>query len=182
MAQTAPATVLLASDEAAVYLQATTMAVWAPRGQTPVIRVHPGREKVNFYGALNLRTGQQHVTRTVQMTAATTAQHLQALLDAYPDQPLLLLWDRAPWHRGQSIRDLLTANPRLELIELPVAAPDLNPQEHVWKATRRAISHHHPHTRLSALADAFEDHLTTTTFTSSLPARYGFDQLSPMFK
>jgi hypothetical protein len=40
-----------------MYLQATTTAVWAPKGQTPVVRVHPGREKVNFYGTLNLHTG-----------------------------------------------------------------------------------------------------------------------------
>ena len=44
----------LAEDEASLYLQATTTAVWAPRGQTPVIRVHPGRGKVNFYGTLIL--------------------------------------------------------------------------------------------------------------------------------
>jgi transposase len=178
----APETVILASDEAAVYLQATTMAVWAARGQTPLIRVHPGREKVNFYGTLNLHTGQAHITRTPRMNAATTAQHLQALLDAYPEQPLLLLWDRAPCHRGQPIRDLLAANPRLELLELPVAAPDLNPQEQVWKATRRAVSHHHAHARLPALADAFEHHLTATTFTTSFLARYDFHHLCARFK
>jgi putative transposase len=182
VAQAAPQTVMLASDEAALYLQATTMAVWAARGQTPHIRVHAGREKVNFYGTLNLRSGQQHVTRTLRMNAAMTAQHLQALLDAYPEQPLLLLWDRAPWHRGQPIRDLLAANPRLELLALPVAAPDLNPQEQVWKATRRAVSHHHPHTCLSALAAAFEHHLTTTAFASSFLTRYAFDRLCPIFK
>jgi hypothetical protein len=42
-----------------MYLQATTTAVWAPQGQTPVVRLHPGREKVNFYGTLNLHTGQE---------------------------------------------------------------------------------------------------------------------------
>ena len=35
IAQTAPQTVILAEDEAALYLQATTMAAWAPPGQTP---------------------------------------------------------------------------------------------------------------------------------------------------
>lgn len=84
--------------------------------------------KVNFYGTLNLWTGQQHITRTLSLNSPTTAQHLQTLLDAYPEQPLLLLWDRAPWHHGQPLRDLLAANPRLDLLVLPVAAPDLNPQ------------------------------------------------------
>ena len=52
---------IMPEDEASVYLQATTQAVWAPRGQTPVVRVHPGREKISFYGALNLQTGQDIV-------------------------------------------------------------------------------------------------------------------------
>ena len=43
-------TVILAEDEASLYLQATTAAVWAPRGNTPVVHAHPGRDKVNFYG------------------------------------------------------------------------------------------------------------------------------------
>lgn len=50
---------ILVEDEASLYLQATTMATWAPRGQTPVVRSHPGREKVNFYGTLNPRTGDE---------------------------------------------------------------------------------------------------------------------------
>jgi hypothetical protein len=34
-----PDTVILAEDEASLYLQATTQQVWAPRGLTPVVRV-----------------------------------------------------------------------------------------------------------------------------------------------
>ena len=54
IAQEAPQTVIMPEDETSLYLQATTQAVWAPRGQTPVVRVHPNREKVSFYGTLNL--------------------------------------------------------------------------------------------------------------------------------
>jgi hypothetical protein len=39
IAQTAPETLILAEDEASLYLQATTTAVWAARGQTPMVRV-----------------------------------------------------------------------------------------------------------------------------------------------
>jgi len=55
--QTAPDTVFLAEDEAGLYLQATTVPVWAPVGQTPVVRVDPGRAQTHFYGSLNLLTG-----------------------------------------------------------------------------------------------------------------------------
>jgi hypothetical protein len=48
IAPDAPETVILAEGEAILYLQPATMAVWAPQGQTPVVRAHPGHEKVNF--------------------------------------------------------------------------------------------------------------------------------------
>lgn len=173
---------ILAEDEAALYLQATTTAVWAPRGQTPVIRTHPGREKANFYGTLNLCTGEEIVTLTETMNAEATAQHLGQMLEALPDVPLLLLWDRAPWHSGPPIRNLLEANPRLEVMPFPVAAPELNPQEQVWKATRRAVSHNHALSRLPDLVEQFQRHLTSHTFDTSFLDRYGFNAICPMFK
>jgi len=170
----------LTEDEAGLYLQATTMAVWAPRGQTPVVRAHPGRDKVNFYGTLNLHTGRVIATRSTEMNAEATARHLEQILATVPDVPIVLLWDRAPWHSGQAIRHVLQANPRLQLIRFPVAAPDLNPQEHVWKATRRAVSHNHTMKRLPELADQFERHLTANTFESPFLDRYGLKTLYMM--
>lgn len=165
-----------------MYLQATTTAVWAPLGQTPVVRVHPGPEKVNFYGALNLHTGQELVMRSEVMNAGTTARYLEQILQAVPEVPILLLWDRGPWHFGPPIREVLEANLRLELMHFPVAAPDLNPQEQVWKAGRRAVSHNHTVRRLPELADQFEHHLRSTTFESSFLDHYGVNAISPMFK
>lgn len=144
------------------------------------MRAHPGREKVNFYGTLNLHTGQVMAMRSTEMNAEATARHLEQVLQAVPDVPLVLLWDRAPWHSGQAIRDVLAANPRLQLIHFPVAAPDLNPQEHVWKATRQVVSHNHTLRRLPDLADRFEQHLMTNTFSSSFLDRHGLNTICMM--
>jgi transposase len=173
--------VFLAEDEAGLYLQATTAAVWAPVGQTPIVRVDPGRAQTHFYGALNLVTGQELALRSDVMNAQVSARYLELLLAAYPDRPMVLLWDRAPWHRGQPIQQVLTDNPRLEIIYFPAGSPELNPQEHVWKATRGTVSHNHLEPRLPKLADQFEQHLTTTTFTSSFLDRYGYTAIRPMF-
>ena len=179
--QDAPTTVILTEDEASVYLQTTTQSVWAPTGQTPVVRADPGRTKTNFYGTLDLLTGQELAMRADKMNAESSAAHLTQILQAYPDRPILLFWDRAPWHRGLLIRRILAANPRLEVMSFPVAAPKLNPQEHVWKETRRAVGHNHLQARLPELANRFEQHLTTTTFESSFLNRYGYTCLVPMF-
>lgn len=182
IAQTAPDTVILAEDEASLYLQATTTAVWAPCGQTPIVRVHPNRDKVSFYGTLNLHTGQEVATQEVTMNGGATARHLQMVLDTYPAVPLLLLWDRASWHGGPFVRALLEANPRLEVMPLPTAAPDLNPQEMVWKATPAVVGHNHDERQLASLADRFEQHLVSNTFSYSLLEKYDHGRICAMFK
>ena len=172
---------ILAADEASLYLQTTLMRVWSGIGQTPVVKCDPGRSMTHFYGALNLVTGQEIVMHTQLMNSAVSALFLQQLLAAYPDQPILLLWDRAKWHQGQAVKELLGAHPRLEILCLPPASPDLNPQEHVWKATREAVSHNHTHTNLQHLADAFERHLSNTRFPCSLLQQHGYPNLCAMF-
>jgi transposase len=153
VAQAAANTVLLAEDEAGLYLQATTCQVGSPTGQTPIVRADPGRAKTNFYGSLNLQTGQELAMRSDVMKAEVSAQHLEIILGANPDVPIILLWDRAPWQRGKAIDQVLEENPRLESIFFPTASPDLNPQEHGWKSDRKEVSHNHLVARLPELLD-----------------------------
>ena len=48
---------------------------------------------------------------------------------------LLVIWDGSPIHRGRAVKDCLAsgAASRLKLEQLPGYAPDLNPEEGVWK-------------------------------------------------
>ena len=180
MAQDAPNTVFLAGDEAGLYLQATTCQVWSPTGQTPIVQADPGQAKTNFYGALNLHTGQELAMRSDLMNAEISAQYLEMILETNPEVPIILLWDRAPWHRGKPIKKVLHEHPRLEIIFFPTASPDLNPQEHVWKAVRKQVSHNHLEARLPELADRFLNQLNSTAFKSSFLERYGYTAICPM--
>jgi transposase len=51
----------------------------------------------------------------------------------------VILWDGAPMHRGQPLKDVLRrgAAKRLHLEQLPGSAPDLNPAEGIWKYLKR---------------------------------------------
>lgn len=171
--QDLPDLVVLAEDEAKVYLQAAAQAVWAPPGQTPQVRLDPRKDAACFYGTLNLRTGQEVVTRSDQMNSEATIVHLEAILATYPDQPILLCWDRAPWHTATKVRQFVHDHWQLEIVWFPVGAPDLNPQEHVWRHGRAAIEHNHAFPSLSAVADAFEAELHNRTFSSSFFTTYG---------
>ncbi len=100
---------------------------------------------------------------------------------AYPDVPILVVWDRAPWHRGQAIRDVVAAHSRLEILPLPVAAPDLNPQEHVWQAPRQAVRHNHTTASLPSVAAHFDMHLTSTVFATAFLEHRGLYTICPRF-
>lgn len=166
-----PNGVILALDEMSLYFQATLTHVWAPRGHTPIVAVHPQRECVHFYGALNLCDGREVALPALEQTSATTASFLMILLMLYP-QPILLLLDRAPWHFGDDMRILLASTDRLHLIFFPPACPDLNPQEHVWAQAREVISHNHTYRRFQPLQDDFETSLNETLFNTDFMDAY----------
>jgi len=118
--------------------------------------------------------------RSDLMNAEISAQYLEMILEANPNVPIILLWDRAPWHRGKPINKVLEDNPRMEIMFFPTASPDLNPQEHVWKAIRKQVSHNHLEARLPELANRFLNKLNSSIFKDTFLARYGYTAICPM--
>ncbi|MCZ7546789.1 MAG: transposase [Anaerolineae bacterium] len=95
--------------------------VWAPVGQTPIVAVHPQRDHVHFYGALNLCTGREIALPAPEATSALTANFLMQVLMLYP-QPIFLLLDRAPWHYGE-VSTLIAETDRLHVMHFPLLVP-----------------------------------------------------------
>jgi len=151
-------------DQMSLYLQATTKRVWFPVGQRPILRVSPQRDCQHWYGALCLDSGQEVALSVPGLDSQATLHFLSHLLSVFPTQPILLFLDRAPWHRGEAIRRFLADHPRLELLYFPPACPQLNPQEHVWKAARQTISHNHSFPTLGELRAAFANFLDSALF------------------
>jgi transposase len=170
--QAYPNAVILAMDQMSLSFQATLTRVWAARGQTPVVRVSPQREQVHFYGAVDGRRGRDIAVTAPQQTADVTADFIRLLLVLFPTQRILLWLDRAPWHHGAVLEELLAENPRLELLYFPPACPELNPQEHVGEQTRDTISHHHNYSPFHALVDDFETFLNQTPFPTHCMPHY----------
>jgi transposase len=155
---------IIALDEMSLYFQSTTTRLWSLIGQTPIVRVSPQRDHTHFYGALNVVNGHEFALPASEMTSETPARFLRDLLQCYPTQPILLLWDRASWHKGDAVKSLLADHRRWETVFFPPACPDLNPQEHVWSQARAAVSHNHTYDHFSQLKTAFLSYLSTTRF------------------
>ena len=73
------------------------------------------------------------VVRTYAPVGKTPILH-EHLMRQIPGK-LLVIWDGSPIHRSQAVRDFLAggATRRLRVEQLPAYAPDLNPDEGVWK-------------------------------------------------
>ena len=166
--QQTPTATVLALDEMRLSSQATSLRVWATCGQTPLVPILSRREWVVFYGALDLRTGREIALPAPTTNRVMTANFLLVLLMLFPNDPLLLLLDNASWHGGGDVQQVVSEHPRLHLLYLPTACPDLNPQEHVWKAARTNVSHNHLYLDLPSLTDAMEAFLADTPFPVSL--------------
>jgi len=163
---------VIAIDEMSLYFQATTTRLWSPVGQTPIVRLAPQRDHMHFYGALNVRNGHQFALPCAQMSSEITADFLRDLFGCYPTQPILLLCDRASWHKGEAVHSLLAQHPRVETIFFPPACPDLNPQEHVWSLAREAVSHNHTLSDFPSLILAFLRFLSSQPFPFDWLERY----------
>ncbi len=111
---------------------------WAPRGQTPVLRVPLTRDHLSAISGITLDGRLFLQVRAVSYDAAAVVGFLRVLLRKIRG-PILLIWDGSPIHRGHEIKDFLKrgAAPRLHLEQLPGYAPDLNPDEGIWNYLKR---------------------------------------------
>ena len=155
---------MMTMDEMSLSLQATTRRVWFPVGQRPIVKVSPQRDCQHGYGALCLDSGQEVALSVPGLDSATTVHCLSHLLTVFPVQPILLFLNRAPWQQSLALPTFLTDNPPLQLLYFPPACPQLNPQQHVWKPTRQAVSHNHTFPTLAELPVAFASFLDHTLF------------------
>ena len=164
---------VLVADECRVQTESDTTSIWYPKGKYPTIKVDQTKQALSFYGALNVATGECHALDAPRQTSASTVSFLRKLERMYQGKQVLLIWDGAPWHRGE-VRQYLKQKHKqwqLELIYFPAYSPDLNPQEHVWKQTRK----HTTHNSEQGFDDKclnFYKYLVQTKFTSNFLQKY----------
>jgi transposase len=125
-------------DEAGFHVLPTRVRTYAPRGETPVLRVPLTRDHLSVISAL---TTSGRVLMHVQAEAfrgPRVVRFLEHLLQQIPGK-LLVIWDGSPIHRSKVVKAFLTEGgaERLWLEQLPSYAPELNPVEGIWRSLKR---------------------------------------------
>lgn len=164
-----PDTVILCVDEMVLTSSTTMQKVWLPKGEyPPVMETNGTRKRKSFYGFLNLKTGEEHTFTTDRQNMYVTAEVLTKIRKVYPTQRLLLVWDNCGWHRGSKVSEWIAIDGSTEVLYFPPYTPELNPQEHVWKAGRKAVTHNQHVTKIEAIAEQFRDYLQSCPFRYAL--------------
>lgn len=152
-----------------------TKNVWYQKGKEPIIEAKRKGESQNFYGALNMTKyskdrGKCTAMAVDRQNSQTTIKFLKKLLKIYQYKKIFLIWDGAGWHKSKEIRKFLRKvnkdKFRLELFLFPPYSPELNPQEHVWKALRQTITHNRLEKDFSVLIKKCLKFLNNTNFNS----------------
>lgn len=134
---------ILFVDEAHFRADAELAWRWTPKGEPALVpSTSPRRsEKAAYYSAVGLETGAVAVMPLDgTSSAATSVAFLQQLRAAYAE-PLIIIWDNGPAHRGEALRTYLsTPDLHLRLVALPAYSPDYNADDAIWKWARAEVT------------------------------------------
>lgn len=125
---------LVVVDESAFYLLPAVVRTYAPTGETPILRAPCSYDHLSVISGITpagqlLMQVHDHAIRGAQVV-----DFLQHLL-RYLTGKLLIIWDGASIHRCTAVKRFLADGgaERIHLERLPGYAPDLNPDEGIWR-------------------------------------------------
>lgn len=157
--------VVLVEDEMMLSTQTTTQKIWLPQGEFPKVDVSSKRQIRCVYGFLNVKTGHEHAFKFLRAASSETCKALEEIGKLYKNKKIILIWDNASWHKSEEIKDFLrNTKHSFHLIQFPPYAPELNPQEHVWKAGRDNVTHNTFIEDIDKATDQFLCYLNETFF------------------
>jgi transposase len=139
---------LVFADESGFLLIPNLVKTWAPVGKTPIhrhvyrrdkisvisgISVSPKRRRLSFYYYLYYdNIGQEEVCLFLRHLL----RHLRG--------PVMILLDNSRTHKGEPFQQLHGKHSRLHIEPFPSYAPELNPDEGVWRQAKQTLANSCP--------------------------------------
>ena len=123
------------ADEAHFRADAELRGKWVLKGRPALVDSTSPKygEKASYYSAVCLETGEvEWMDLEGNSNSETSAAFLEQLRQRH-DGRLNVIWDNAPAHRGEAVREYLrTPELNLRLVNLPGYSPDFNADEAIW--------------------------------------------------
>lgn len=121
-------------DQSGFYLLPAVVRTYAPIGQTPVLHEQLSRDHLSAMSGITLEGKLLMREQDRAFKAPDAVRFLKHALRQISGK-LLVIWDGSPLHRSKVVKEFLKsgAASRLQLERLPGYAPELNPDEGIWK-------------------------------------------------
>jgi transposase len=121
------------ADEAGVRSEDHAGTTWAPVGRTPVVATTGDRFGVNLISAVTAKGALRFAAYEGSLNGLVFIDFCRRLLHDAPG-PVVLVLDGHPVHRSKAVKQFArSTGGRLRRCFLPGYAPELNPDEWVWK-------------------------------------------------
>lgn len=109
---------------------------WSKKGKRTVYQNQQEFSNRYLYSAIDPMSGETfHLMDFDDASTNETDIFLCALQEKFPDDHLVIVWDRAPFHRSQSLK-----RKHITLISLPSYSPQLNPVERYFGEMRKVTA------------------------------------------
>lgn len=124
-------------DESGFRADAGHGATWGAKGQTPVVRVPGQRQHISAASAISAKGGFWFATYTGGLTGERFVTLLRQMMRGRR-KPVHLILAGLPAHKTKAVTPYVAGlTGKLTLHYLPGYAPDLNPDELVWRYAKR---------------------------------------------
>jgi len=139
-------------DEAGFMLNSLLRRTWAPRGQTPVIKVSEPHGRISVIAAITISPVRRHFGFYFYLLADGANFHGYSVARFVEDvhhrigNSITLVWDSIPIHNARPVRDYLAAHRRIVVEPFPPYAPELNPVDNAWGYVKyNRLANYTPH-------------------------------------
>ena len=110
---------------------------WSKIGKRTVIANQQEFSNRYLYSAIDPITGDNfHIIGFPEVNAAITKIFLEALVEEYKENHIVMIWDNAPFHRKKELHEISGLTP----IFLPSYSPELNPVERFYGEVRKSTA------------------------------------------
>jgi transposase len=122
------------ADQSGFYLLPMVVRTYAPVGRTPILKENLTRDHLSAMSGITLDGKLYMLEQERAFKGEDVVRFLKHLMRQIPGK-LLIIWDGSPIHRGGAVKEFLASGAagRVQLEQLPGYAPDLNPDEGIWK-------------------------------------------------
>jgi hypothetical protein len=128
---------LMFMDEMRFGLISNYRRSWSKIGERTVIANQQEFSNRYLYSAIDPITGDNfHIIGFSDVNAAITKIFLEALVEEYKDNHIVMVWDNAPFHRKKELHEINGLTP----VFLPSYSPELNPVERFYGEVRKSTA------------------------------------------